>query len=283
MSAAAEVPVTIIKPRRGWAGLGLVEVWKYRDLLVILAKREVSVRYKQTVLGAAWAVLQPLAAMVIFTIFLGRLAKVPSDGVAYHVFAFAGLVPWTYFAGALSGAANSVVEHRDVITKVYFPRLILPLAPLVSGLVDFGIALGVLVGLMLVSGIYPTWTILLVPVFTLMAMVCALGAGIWLAGLNALYRDFRYTLGFLIQVWLFATPVVYPASLVPERFRALYGLNPMAGVIEGFRWSLLSGAEGAQVPPPGPMLAVSMAVMVVVLLAGLEFFRRLERTFVDRV
>lgn len=268
----------VLRPRKGWAGIGFAELWRYRELLAVFVWRDIKVRYKQTILGAAWAIIQPVMTMVVFSIFFGHLARMPSDGFPYPVFAYAALLPWTYFATSLSSAANSIADNRGMITKVYFPRLMLPMVPMISGLVDFGVAFLVLIGLMAWFGIVPTIAVLWLPALLLLAMATSLAAGMWLAGLNALYRDFRYTLGFIIQFWLFATPVAYPTSLVPEKYRLLYGLNPMVGVVEGFRWALLGGQNA-----PGPMLLVSAGVVLVFLIGGIEFFRRLERTFVDRV
>ncbi|MBN1954935.1 MAG: ABC transporter permease [Anaerolineae bacterium] len=271
-------PVTIIKPSRGWISLRLGELWEYRDLLYFFTWRDVKVRYKQTVLGAAWAIIQPFFTMVVFSIFFGQLAGISSDGVPYPVFAYAALVPWTYFANALTQAGNSLVQHERIITKVYFPRLLLPISSVIGGLIDFAIAFVVLLGMMLVYGILPTAAVWTLPLFFLLAVLTALGVGLWLAALNVEYRDVRYAIPFLIQFWMFATPIAYPSSLVPERWRALYGLNPMAGVIEGFRWALLG-----QTDPPGPLLAVSAAMVVVLLLSGLFYFRRMEKTFADVV
>ena len=278
MSEAA-TRVTLIQPRRGWIGLGLGEVWEFRDLLWVFAARDIKVRYKQTVLGAAWAVLQPFSVMVIFSIFFGRLAKIPSDGIPYPVFAFAALVPWYYFSHCLAAASGSIVQNQSIITKVYFPRIILLLAPLVSGLVDFGIGLVVLVGMALCFGIVPTVAVVYLPALVLFAAMTALAGGLWLSGLNAHYRDFRYVVPFFLQIGFFSTPIAYPSSLIKnETYRALYGLNPMAGVVEGFRWALLGKGQ-----PPGAMLLVSAGVVFILLVTGLAFFRRMERTFVDVV
>jgi lipopolysaccharide transport system permease protein len=247
-------------------------------LLYFFVWRDLKVRYKRTVVGAAWAVLQPFLGMVVFSIFFGRLAGIPSDGVPYAVFSYTGLVPWMYFSSALTSATNAVVQHGSMISKVYFPRLFLPAAPVLGGLVDLAIALAVLLGMMLVFGVTPTAAVLTLPLFLMLAVGTAFGVGLWLAALNALFQDVRYAVPFLVQFWLFASPVVYPASLVPEQWRALYGLNPMAGVIEGFRWALLGTGQ-----PPGPIVGVSAAVSMVLLLGGLMFFRRIERVFADVV
>jgi len=269
---------TRIAPREGFAALALREVWDYRELLFFLVWRDLKVRYKQTLLGAAWAILQPLMTMVCFSLFFGKLAKVPSDGIPYPVFAFTALLPWQLFSHALVESGNSLVTHQNLITKVYFPRLVLPLASVLAGLVDFAIAFAVLLAMMWAYGIAPGVAIVTLPLFLLMALMAALAVGSWLSALNVQFRDVRYTLPFLTQIWMFATPIAYPSSLVPERWRALYGLNPMVGVVEGFRWALLGRATA-----PGPLLAVSAAAVVVLLLGGLFYFRRMERQFADLV
>jgi lipopolysaccharide transport system permease protein len=269
-------PLTVIAPSSGWRAIDLGELWRYRELLYFLVWRDVKVRYKQTALGAAWALLQPLLGMAIFAIFFGALARVPSDGLPYPLFAFAGLLPWTYFANAVTATSSSLVTNANLVSKVYFPRLLVPLAGVVSGLIDLGIGLGVLGLLMVAYGAAPGATVLLLPLLVALAVANALALGVWLSALDVQYRDVRYTVPFLVQVWLFATPVVYPASLVPEQFRAVYGLNPMAGVVEGFRWVLLGGAQ-----PPGLLLAVSTAMTLTLLVSGAFYFRRMERTFAD--
>jgi lipopolysaccharide transport system permease protein len=273
-----QAPVTVIRPSRGWISLNLRDLWEYRELLYFLTWRDIKVRYKQTVLGAAWAIIQPFFTMVVFSLFFGRLAGVPSEGVPYPIFAYCALLPWNYFAGALDRAGNSLVGSANLITKVYFPRLVIPLSAVLAGLLDFAIAFVVLIGMMLFYGITPTAAVLTLPFFLLLALLTALGVGLWLSALNVQYRDVRYTIPFLTQFWLFASPVAYGASLVPERWRLLYGLNPMAGVIEGFRWTLLGKAEA-----PGPLLAISVAVVIILLLGGLFYFRRMEKTFADVV
>lgn len=270
--------VKVIQPRRGWAGIGFAELWQFRELLGVLTAKSIRVRYRQTILGVGWAVIQPFMVMVVFSVFFGRLAKMPSDGLPYPLFAYAALVPWWYFANALTASANSLVDNRDLITKVYFPRLLLPLAPALSGLVDFAIAMTILFGLMAWYGVVPTAAIAALPLLVALAMVTAVAVGLWVAGLVAWYRDFRYVVGFMVQFWMFATPVAYPSSLVPEAWRAWYGLNPMAGVVEGFRWALLGKDQ-----PPGPIIYVSAAVALVLLVTGVEFFRRMERTVVDQI
>jgi lipopolysaccharide transport system permease protein len=267
-----------IEPPRGWLDLRLGELWAYRELLYFFVWRDIKVRYKQTVIGVAWVVLQPLLTMGVFTLFFGRLAKLPSDGLAYPVFYFCALVPWNYFATALQSCTSVVVDNQRVITKVFFPRLVLPLSAVVSGLVDFAIGfvvLGIVLGF---YGIRPGLAALWLPVLLLLAVLTALGVGLWMSALNALYRDVKYVVPFLVQFWMFASPVAYPTSLVPERWRWLYGLNPMAGVIDGFRWALTGHGQ-----PPGPLLLASSGMVVVVVLGGLFFFQRMEGAIADRV
>jgi lipopolysaccharide transport system permease protein len=275
---AAPAPVVRIEAHRGWFDLRLRELWAYRELLYFLVWRDVKVRYRQTVIGVAWVVLQPLMTMAVFTLFFGRLAKLPSQGLPYPVFYFAALVPWAYFSSALSNCTNIVVENQHVITKVYFPRLVLPLAAVSSGLVDFAVGFVVMLALTLGYGIRITAAALLLPGFLLLAVLTALGVGLWTSALNALYRDVRAVVPFAIQFWMLASPVAYPSSLVPERWRWLYGLNPMAGVIDGFRWALTRHGQ-----PPGPLLAASVAMVAVVFVGGLIFFQRIEGTVTDRV
>lgn len=269
---------TVIAPRRGWVSLRLGELWEFRDLLYFLVWRDIRVRYKQTLLGAAWAVLQPVTTMIVFSIFFGRLAKVPSDGVPYPVFAFTALLPWQLFAYALGESSNSLVANQNLITKVYFPRLIVPIAAVFSGLADFTISFLVLVVLMIYYGLSIGSAVLWLPIFVLFALATALSVGLWLSALNVKFRDIRYTIPFLTQLWMFATPVAYPSSLIPDRWRPLYGLNPMAGVVDTFRWALLGTAEA-----PGAMLAVSAMVVVALLYSGIVYFRRMETTFADTV
>ncbi|MGC1483482.1 MAG: ABC transporter permease [Candidatus Acidiferrum sp.] len=267
-----------IEPPRGWLDLRLGEVWSYRELLYFFVWRDVKVRYKQTAIGVAWVVLQPLMTMGVFTLFFGRLAKLPSDGLAYPVFYFTALVPWSYFATALQSCTAVVVDNQRVITKVFFPRLVLPISAVISGLVDFSIGcvvLGVVLG---IYGIRPGVAALWLPVLLLLAVLTALGVGLWMSALNALYRDVKYVVPFLIQFWMFASPVAYPSSLVPVRWRWLYGLNPMAGVIDGFRWTLTGHGT-----PPGPLLLASTAAVVLVLVGGLLFFQKMEGAVADRV
>ena len=279
IAGTAHLPSVItIKPSRGWASLQLRALWEYRELLYFLAWRDIKVRYKQTGLGAAWAIIQPLTAMVIFTIIFGQLARIPSDGIPYPIFSFCGLLPWNYFAGAFGRSSGSLVGSAHLISKVYFPRLVIPISSLLSGLLDFAIAFIVLIGLMFWYNIMPTIAILWLPAFLLMAVATALGVGLWLGALNVQYRDVQHLVPFLSQIWMFATPVVYPSSMIPEHWRLFYGLNPMAGVVEGFRWALLGKGN-----PPGPMLAVSVLVTVALLISGAYYFRRMERTFADVV
>ena len=271
-------PTTIIAPSRGWTSFGVGEVWRYRELLYFFVWRDIKVRYKQTLLGVTWAVLQPLFTMAVFTIFLGRLAGIPSDGVPYPLFAYSGLVPWIYFANSVTTSSDSLVNGAILITRVFFPRVLLPLASVVAGLVDFGMAFLVLIVMIVLYQLPFSSAVLLTPVFVLLAVVTAVGVGLWLAALNVRYRDIRYTVPFLVQIWLFATPVVYPASLVPDKWRALYGLNPMVGVVEGFRWCLLHVGD-----PPSDAILVSVTVAVLLLVSGGVYFRRAERTFADVV
>src|SRR5258705_7466393 len=260
----AEFTLFGIDPPSGWTQIGFLELWEYRELLYFLTWRDIKVRYKQTVLGAAWAIIQPVFMMMVFSLFFGRLARLPSDGIPYPIFTFCALLPWQLFAHALTESSNSLVANERLITKVYFPRLVVPISAVLGGLVDFCIAFVILLALMAYYRIVPSWAILTLPAFILLAVSTALGVGLWLSALNVQYRDVRYTINFLIQFWLFATPVAYPSSIVPERWRALYGLNPMAGVVEGFRWALLGKTD-----PPGAMLWESVAVVIVVLIGGL--------------
>lgn len=275
-STAGAPPVVVIAPAKGWATLRLGELWASRDLLYFLAWRDVKVRYTQAAMGVAWAVVQPLLMMAVFSIFLGRLAKVPSDGVPYSVFVFCGLVVWTYFANALATATESLVSSSNLVSKVYFPRLVMPFAALLSWLPDLAIAAVILVGIMLLHGLVPAATTILLPLFVLGAVLAAASVGVWLSALNVAYRDVRYAVPFLIQIGLFASPVVYPASLVPDHLRLLYGLNPMAGVVEGFRWALLGPGDA-----PLGLMAVSAATAVLLLVTGLFYFRRVEHGFAD--
>jgi lipopolysaccharide transport system permease protein len=271
-----EIPWFEIRPTTGWFSLDLRELWAYRELAYFLAWREIKVRYKQTAIGVAWAVLQPLAMMAVFTIFFGKLGNLPSDGIPYPLFAFAALLPWQLFSRTITECTNSLVADQRLITKVYFPRIIIPLATTMSAIVDFAISAGLLVALMFFYGVVPGIEIVWLPVFILLMLIAALGVGFWLSALNVEYRDVRYALPFVNQFWLFVTPVVYSSSLVPERWRLLYGLNPMVGVIEGFRWSLLGVGKG-----PSPMLAISATIAIVLFISGIIWFHRREQTFVD--
>ena len=272
------LPVIRIEPSRGWSPLGLSELWRYRELLYFLVWRDLKVRYKQTVLGVTWAIIQPLFTMVVFAVFFGRLAKIPSDGVPYPLFAYAALVPWTFFANALTQASNSLVGSANLIKKVYFPRLIVPVASVLSGLLDLCLAFAVLAVLMAWYGIGFSVRIVWLPLFGLQAVMTALGVALWLSALNVEYRDVRYVVPFITQFWLFATPVAYPSSLLTEPWRTVYGLNPLVGVVEGFRWALFNTGVA-----PGPMLAVSTLATVAVLVGGAYYFRRMERTFADLI
>jgi lipopolysaccharide transport system permease protein len=274
----AESSVVRIEARRGWLALDLPELWAYRDLIYFFVWRDIKVRYKQTVIGAAWAVLQPVLTMLVFSLFFGRLAKIPSQGLPYPIFYYAALLPWMYFATAMQGATNIVVENQRVITKIYFPRVVLPIASVTSGLLDFAISFCVLLVLMAFYHIVPTAAVVWLPFFTLLAVLTALGVGLWLSALNAIYRDVRYVVPFLVQFWMFASPVAYPSSLVPEKWRWLYGLNPMAGVIEGFRWALTGHGE-----PPSILLAASSIAVVLLVLSGLVYYHAVEGTIADVV
>jgi len=283
-SAEREVPIVRIQPSHGWTSLRLGEVWEYRELLYFLVWRDVKIRYKQTVFGVTWAILQPLMTMLIFTIFFGGLARVGSDGLPYPLFSYAGLLPWTFFAQGLSQSSNSLVGSANLIKKVYFPRLVVPLSSVVGGLVDFAVAFLVLVGLMAYYRIWPSLAVLALPLLLLLATVASLGAGLWLSALNVEYRDFRFVVPFMTQIWLFITPVIYPAGRVEEKLRSvglppwLYGLNPMAGVVQGFRWALFG-----RTPFPSGSLAASAVVSILLVVSGAFFFRRMEKTFADIV
>jgi lipopolysaccharide transport system permease protein len=272
-------PTTDIAPSKGWVSLRLRELWEFRELLYFLTWRDIKVRYKQTILGASWAILQPLMTMVVFSLFFGQLGKIPSDGVPYPIFSFAALVPWTFFANSVTLSSNSLVGSAQLIKKIFFPRLVVPIAAVLGNAVDFLLAFAVLLAMMLYYHIWPSTAILWIPLFTLLAFVTALGVGLWLSALNVEYRDIRYAVPFLTQLWQFASPVVYSSSLIQnDLLRTIYGLNPMVGVIGGFRWALLGTASA-----PGPMLGVSAAVAIVLLVSGAFYFRRMERNFADVV
>jgi lipopolysaccharide transport system permease protein len=266
----------VIRPKHGLVALDFAELWRYRELLVFFVWRNILIRYKQTVIGVAWALVQPVLTMVVFTVFFGRLARMPSEGYPYEVYTFCALLPWQLFAFALSESSSSVVRLQGVVTKVYFPRLIIPISAVCVGVVDFVLAFGVLLGLMAWYGVWPGLGILTVPFWVLFAVATALAAGLWLSALNVRYRDIRYTVPFIAQLWMLASPVVYPTSLVPEAWRALYALNPMVGVVDGFRWALLG-----QAILPIDTIAVSGLVVAVMLTGGLFYFRRMERSFAD--
>jgi lipopolysaccharide transport system permease protein len=270
--------ITIIEPKKGWVPIDLKEIWDYRELLYFLTKRDIKVRYKQTILGGLWAVIQPAFTMLVFTLFFGRLAKVPSDGLPYPIFVYAGLLPWTYFANAVTASGNSLVGSANLITKVYFPRLIVPGSAALAGLLDFFIALFVLAALMIWYQFLPGPGFLLFPLLVALTFLCAVGVGLWLSALNVQYRDIRYAIPFLIQIWMFLSPVIYPVSLVKDKYQWLLALNPMGGVIHAYRASLL----GHQ-PIDWPLLSLSAFIIVALFLGGLYYFRRMERVFADVV
>ena len=277
-AALARPSVLRIAPLIHWWVLPVGELWDYRELLYFFVWRDIKIRYKQTAIGAAWAVLQPFLTMLIFSLFFGKLAHIPSEGLPYPIFYYSALLPWMYFAASLQNATSTIVENQRLITKVYFPRLHLPLSAVLSGLVDFGVSFLMLIAIMIYYGIRPTAAALWLPAFLVLAVATALGVGLWLSALNAIYRDVRYVVPFLVQFWMFASPVAYPASLVPEKWRWLYGLNPMAGVIEGFRWSLTGHGD-----PPGRLVLISAAVVLAVLLAGIAYFQKVETVVSDVV
>jgi lipopolysaccharide transport system permease protein len=274
----AEYPVVRIEARRRWLALDLGELWAYRELIYFFVWRDIKVRYKQTVIGAAWAILQPVLTMLVFSLFFGKLARIPSQGLPYPIFYYCALMPWMYFSSATQGATNIVVDQQRVITKIYFPRVVLPIASVLSGLLDFLISFAVFLVMMAYYRILPSRAIVWLPVFMLLAVLTALGVGLWLSALNALYRDVRYVVPFLVQFWMFASPVAYPSSLVPEKWRPLYGLNPMAGVIEGFRWALTEHGQ-----PPGMLLAASSVAVVMLVFGGLVYYHAVEGTMADVV
>jgi lipopolysaccharide transport system permease protein len=278
MQKSMDTRITLIKPSKGWSALNLRDLWIYRELILFMTWRDLMVRYKQTLLGASWAILQPFLTMVVFSVFFGNLAKVPSDGVPYPIFSYTALIPWTLFSKALHDASHSLVSNRHMITKIYFPRMILPLASVLAGVVDFFIAFIVLIVMMIFYGIAPTINIWTLPFFLILALVTAIGVGLWLSALNVLYRDVGYVLPFLTQFWMFLTPIAYPSSMVPQRFQILYAINPMTGVVEGFRWALLGSGQA-----PGILTLVSSVVAIILLITGLIYFRRTERQFADMV
>lgn len=279
VSAAAlpeEVAVTRVEPSRGWRVLKLGNLWKYREMLYFLSWRDVKVRYKQTLLGAGWAILQPFLTMLIFLVLFRRVANFPSGGVPYPIFAYAGLVVWIFFSYGLTQASNSLVLNAELVRKVYFPRLAVPLAAILPGVLDFAVASTILIGMMVFYGIAPTINVLWLPAFLLLALLTTTGLGVWLSALSVQYRDVRFAVPFMVQVWLFATPVAYPATVFGEPWRSLLGLNPMSGVVEGFRWSLL-GTDSAV----GSLIGISTLTAVVILVSGSLYFARVERTFAD--
>lgn len=278
LALESEAGLTVIKPSKKWSALKLHELWEYRELLYFLTWRDIKVRYKQTVLGATWAIIQPFFTMVVFSLFFGKLAKVPSDGLPYPIFSYAALVPWAFFANGLGQSANSLVGSANLIKKVYFPRLVIPISAVLSGAIDFVLAFLVLLGMILFYGIVPTIHVIWLPFFLILAFITALGVGLWLSAMNVQFRDVRYVIPFLTQFWLFATPIAYPSSLLSDPWRTIYGINPMVGVVEGFRWALL-GTETA----PGPMIVVSALMAISILIGGVFYFRRMERTFADVV
>lgn len=276
--SAASIPLVIIEPVKGWVALELKSLWEFRELIYFLIWRDVKVRYKQTVLGAAWAILQPFLTMIVFSVFFGSLAGIPSDGIPYPIFTFAALLPWQFFSNSISQSGNSLIANQQLITKVYFPRLIIPISAVFAGIVDFLIAFLVLLGMMLYYSIIPSFEILTLPLFVLLTIITAQGVSLWLAALNVQYRDVRYTIPFLTQFWLFATPIAYPVSIIPEQWRMLYGLNPMVGVVEGFRWALLGKGDS-----PDSIIIISIIIALLILFGGLIYFKRIENTFADVV
>lgn len=270
--------IIFIKPTKGWGSLNLRELWLYRELIYFLTWRDLKVRYKQTVLGAGWAILQPVLSMIVFSIFFGSLLNVPSEGVPYPIFSYAALLPWGVFAKALNDTGRSLVSNRAMLTKIYFPRMVIPLASVFSSLADFLIAFIVMLGLMFYYRIAPTSNIWTLPLFLLLAVITALGVGLWLSAMNVLYRDIGYMIPYITQLWFYLTPIVYSSSEVPEQWRFFYALNPMVGVVEGFRWALLGTSDA-----PDPMIAVSATISVVIFISGMFYFRRMERTFADMV
>jgi lipopolysaccharide transport system permease protein len=267
-----------IKPSTGLAALNLGDLWIYRELVLFMIWRDIKVRYKQTFLGAAWAVIQPLLTMLVFNFVFGTVAKVPTDGVPYPIFSYTALLPWGMFTTALNTASRSLTANQNMVTKIYFPRLVLPLASVLGGIVDFAIAFVILVGLMIYYRVTPTIAVWMLPLFLLLTLITALGTALWLSAINVRYRDVNYVLPFLTQFWLFLTPVAYSAKIISEKWQVVYSLNPMAGVVNGFRWALLGTDTG-----PGLTMAVSVAIAVLVLISGLFYFRSMERTFADMI
>jgi lipopolysaccharide transport system permease protein len=277
-SISEGLPITRIEATKGWVSIKLLELWEYRELLYFLIWRDIKVRYKQTVLGGTWAIIQPFFTMVVFSLFFGKLAKIPSDGIPYPIFSYAALVPWAFFANGLNQASNSLVGNSNLINKVYFPRMTMPIASVLGGIVDFVLAFIMLIGMMLYYDMPPTINVVWLPLFLMLAFVTSLGASLWLSAMYVQYRDVRHVIPFLTQIWLFATPIAYPSSLLSEPWRTLYGVNPMAGVVEGFRWSLLGTQTG-----PGAIIIVSSLVALMLLFSGALYFRRMEKNFADVV
>ena len=276
MASDGQPKQTIITPPRGWLPIDFRELWAYRELLGILVARDIKVKYKQTVLGGLWAIIQPFFSMVVFTLFFGKLAKIPSDGIPYPIFNYTAMIAWTYFATSITGSSNSLVGNTNLISKVYFPRLIIPLSPVLAGLLDFFIAFVVLIGMMFYFHLYPTVMILLTPFLITLMMLASSGIGMFLSALNAKYRDIKFTIPFLVQLWMFASPIVYPASMVPEKYRLIYALNPMTGIIEGFRSALLG-----KMAFPTSMILISAVVSLIIFTCGLFYFKQMERYFAD--
>ena len=275
---AVDKPLTHIKPKKGWQIIDFKELKEYRDLFYFLIVKEIKIRYKQTVLGGLWAIIQPFFSMIVFTLFFGKLAKIPSDGVPYPIFNFAAMVAWTYFANAIVGSGNSLIGNTQLLSKVYFPRIIIPLTPVLAGLLDFFIAFMMLIGMMVYFNIYPTPMIFLLPFLLALMMFTASGVGTFLAALNAKYRDIRYTIPFLVQLWMFASPIVYSSTMIPEKYRFIYGLNPLAGIIEGFRSILLK-----TVAFPTQMVVVSAFMSLILFVIGISYFKQIERHFADTI
>jgi len=269
-----------IRPTSGWSALKLQELWRYRELMFFLTWRDIKVRYKQTLLGAAWAIISPVVTMIVFTLIFGRVAKLDSEGMPYQLFTFTALLPWQLFSKALSDTSRSMVSNRNMITKIYFPRLVIPFSSIISGLVDFGIAFVILIGMMVYYGVKPTSAIWTLPLFLILALLTALGVGLWFSALNVKFRDVGYIIPFLTQVWLYATPVAYSAQIISPKWQIVYALNPMAGVVQGFRWALLGTDLGVN---SSLTLSVSILISILILISGLFYFRRMERTFADVV
>src|SRR5450759_1147679 len=277
LTSRVDFPVTYLRPSRGWLALDLRELWTYRELIYFMVWRDIKVRYKQTALGVTWAVIQPLLTVLIFTLVFEKLLHVQSNGVPYPLFAYSAILPWQLFQGALQRSSMSVVSNANLLTKVYFPRLIIPISAVLASVVDFAIQFVVLLGMMLAYGVMPQWTILWLPLLMALALLTALAVGLWLSALNVQYRDVSHIIPVLIQIWMYASPVVYPIESIPAKWRPLVGLNPMSGVIQGFRWALLGKN------PPDVLFIVSVANVLVLLVTGLIYFKHMERTFADTI